>query len=209
MKPWIVLGGGGHASVIIDTLQALGGTVIGFTDPVSAQREILSVQRLGGDDVVEGYDWTEVLLANGIGSIASTMRRAELFRQYLSKGYSFPRIIHPSAVVAKSVRIGAGTQIMAGAVIQPNCVVGENVIVNTRASLDHDCVIESNTHIAPGVTLSGEVVVGRGAHVGVGATVLQGRRIGAGSIVGAGALVVEDVGPETTVVGVPARIRDR
>lgn len=207
-KSWIVLGGGGHAGVVIDTLLSLGKSVIGYTDPLGGTRRILEIQCLGGDDVIATYEREEIQLANGLGSTGSTERRAALHQHFASRGYAFPPIVHPSAVVARSVQIGTGTQVMAGAVLQPNSRVGENVLVNTRASVDHDCVIESDVHVAPGVTISGSVYIEKGAHIGVGATIVQGRRIGALCIVGAGALVLRDVMPGTTVTGLPARERD-
>lgn len=206
-KPWIVLGGGGHAGVVIDALLSLGQAVLGYTDPAREPRRILEIECLGGDDVIAAYGREEIQLANGLGSTASTERRAALYQHFASLGYAFPPIVHPSAVVARSVQVGSGAQVMAGVVLQPNCRVGENVLVNTRASVDHDCVIESDVHVAPGVTVSGSVVIERGAHVGTGATIVQGRRIGAQSIVGAGALVLRDVMPGTTVTGLPAKER--
>lgn len=206
-RPWIVLGGGGHAGVVIDTLLVLGETVIGYTDPAPASHQILGIECLGRDEVAETYPSDGVYLANGLGSTASTQRRADLYHRFASRQYSFPAIVHPSAVVARSVQVGSGTQVMAGAVIQTNCRLGENIIVNTGASVDHDCVIESDVHIAPGVTVSGQVVIERGAHVGTGATIMQTRRVGAQSTVGAGALVVRDVMAGTTVMGLPAEPR--
>jgi acetyltransferase-like isoleucine patch superfamily enzyme len=52
---------------------------------------------------------------------------------------------------------------------------------------------------------TGEVVVGEGAMIGAGAVVLPGVEIGHDAQVGANAVVTEDVPPETTVAGIPAR----
>lgn len=206
-RSWIVLGGGGHASVIIDALLLLGREILGFTDPVADAGAVLEVEHLGEDAVVNGYSPDRVVLANGLGSVGPTRARGELYRRFVARGYAFPAVLHPAAVVARSARIGAGAQLMAGSVVQPNCILGENVLVNTHASVDHDCVVGDHVHIAPGATLSGGVVVGAGAHVGVGSSVVQGIRIGDDSIIGAGAVVLHDVPAGATVVGVPARTR--
>ena len=52
---------------------------------------------------------------------------------------------------------------------------------------------------------TGEVVVGERAMIGAGAVVLPGVEIGHDAKVGANAVVTEDVPPETTVAGVPAK----
>ena len=56
-----------------------------------------------------------------------------------SKGYHFPQLIHPDAIIEESVKIGYGSQIMAGAVVQIDCEIGINCVVNTNAGIDHDC----------------------------------------------------------------------
>lgn len=206
-KPWIVLGGGGHAKVVIDTLLASNHLVSGFTSLENGVASILGIERVGDDEALEGYAPEEVVLANGLGSVANTDRRRDLFIRLSAQKYQFPPVVHVSATVASSATLGPGTHVMAGAVIQPGCAIAENVIINTRSSLDHDCSIGAHAHIAPGVTLSGGVVVGEGAHIGTGASVIQGIRIGARSVVGAGAAVIRDVPAGSTVVGTPATER--
>ena len=41
--------------------------------------------------------------------------------------------------------------------------------------------------------------------IGVGASIKPGVKLGRGSVIGVGAAVINDVLPETTVVGVPAK----
>jgi sugar O-acyltransferase (sialic acid O-acetyltransferase NeuD family) len=208
-RQWIILGGGGHAAVVVDTLRRLGQEPLGYTDPADDSGFGIDLRRLGDDEVVDDYAPSDVYLANGLGSVSRTGRRAELYRRFAERGYRFGPIVHPSAIVAGSVRLADGAQVMAGGVLQANCRIGANALVNTSASIDHDCVIEDDVHIAPGATLSGDVIVERGAHVGVGATVIQGCRIGRNATVGAGAVVVHDVAHGDTVMGIPARSRDK
>lgn len=209
--PVLVIGGGGHAKVLIEALLAGSALVAGIVDadPARVGESVLGVPVLGGDEVVEQFPPGEILLVNGIGSVRSPELRKRIFERFTSRGYSFAAVVHPSAVIAGDVQLGAGAQVMAGAVIQPGAVIGRNAIVNTRAAVDHDCRIGDHCHLAPGVTLSGDVVVGEAAHIGTGATVIQGITIGDGSTVGAGAVVVRDVPPGVTVTGVPAKVVER
>lgn len=202
----IVLGGGGHAKVLIGTLQLQKRRILGFVDPNSTLPPVLGEQNLGTDDAAFAYPPAEVELVNGIGSIGSPGARTAAFERFKAKGYTFATVVHPSASVAPDVEVEEGAQVMAGAVVQPGSRLGINAIINTKASVDHDCVIESHAHIAPGVTLSGKVHVGRGSHIGTGASVIQGITTGAYSIVGAGAVVIRDVPEKATVAGVPAML---
>jgi sugar O-acyltransferase (sialic acid O-acetyltransferase NeuD family) len=203
-KPLIIIGCGGHASVLTDILKLQNRSILGYIDdnPLvrSSPRHII-----GDNQKILEYHQDEILLVNGIGSVGSTKKREYMFRKFKKLGYTFENMIHPSAIIATNVVLEEGVQIMAGVVIQPGVVIGANSIVNTKASVDHDCIIGEHVHLAPGVTLSGNVHVEKRCHVGTGATVIQGIHIGEAALVGAGALVNKDVKKGVKVLGVPAR----
>jgi sugar O-acyltransferase (sialic acid O-acetyltransferase NeuD family) len=203
--PVIILGGGGHAKVLVDILLSAHRQILGYTDPDETRSPILDVKRLGDDEVVLNYRPEEAHLVNGVGSVASTLLRKKIYDRFNAKGYSFASVIHPSATIASGVQLSEGVQIMAGAILQPGSSVGTNAIINTGAIIDHDCVLGAHAHIAPGAVLSGCVRVDSGAHIGTGACIIQGVSIGAGGVVGAGAVVINDVPPGVTTVGVPAK----
>jgi sugar O-acyltransferase (sialic acid O-acetyltransferase NeuD family) len=202
--PLIVIGGSGHAKVLISTLRLLARPVLGFTELDETLPELLGVRNLGGDPDPGCYSPREVRLVNGVGSTGSPARRQAVYQRLRSMGYSFETVIHPSAVIAPDVQIGEGVQIMAGVIVQTGARLGEDVILNTGSRIDHDCRIGAHAHVAPGAILAGNVQICSGVHVGAGSTIIQGRTIGAGAIVGAGAVVIRDVAEGTTVLGVPA-----
>jgi sugar O-acyltransferase (sialic acid O-acetyltransferase NeuD family) len=204
--PLIVVGGGGHAKVLVSTLFLLRQKVLGFVDLNRSMPPLFGIANLGDDDAVFAHSPDQVRLVNGVGSTSSTIQRQRIYEKFVKRGFVFESVIHPSAMVAPEVEIGAGVQIMAGAVLQPGTSLGDNVIVNTGACVDHDCLIEAHAHIAPRAVLSGNVHIGRGSHIGTGATIIQGIRVGAAAIVGAGAVVIRAVPDEVTVAGVPAEI---
>lgn len=83
-------------------------------------------------------------------------------------------LMHKTAFVAEGVKLGEGTVVMAGAIIQPGVMIGKHCIINTGATLDHDCLIGDYVHIGPGANLCGDVTVMEGAQIGVGVGVAQG-----------------------------------
>lgn len=207
--PVLVLGGGGHAKVLIETLQLRLIPILGIVDIDSGQHgaNVLGVTVVGDEDLVNGFAPDALLLANALGSIHLPLGRMALYRKFKARGFTFATVIHPSAVVSSYAIIGEGCQIMAGAVIQPCSVIGNNTIINSRASVDHDCVIGEHSHLAPGVTVSGGVTIGNAVHLGVGASVIQGVTIGSNSLIGAGSVVVTNVPENSEYLGVPARPR--
>jgi sugar O-acyltransferase (sialic acid O-acetyltransferase NeuD family) len=204
--PVIVLGGGGHAKVLIDALLLLHREVLGYTDAGGEGTTILGLFRLGDDKKILEYDPKGLKLVNGVGSISSVSLRRRLYEQFRRKGYCFESVIHPSTTISLDVRFGEGVQIMAGAVVQAGSRLGVNTIINTGALVDHDCDIGAHVHIAPGAILSGNVHIEDGALIGMGARIIQGLAIGAKSVIGAGSVVIGNVPEGVTVVGVPGKI---
>ncbi len=206
-RPIIIIGAGGHAQVLIYSLNALRREIIGILHPDASMigQSIAGIPILGSDDKVKDYGSDVICLVNGVGSVSSMERRKDIYMKFKKKGYLFAKVIHPSAIVMDSVKLGEGSQIMAGAIIQSGCVIGDDSIINTGAIVDHDCIIGAHTHVAPGVVLSGGVHIGDMVHVGTSATVIQGVEIGDTAIIGAGAVVVRNILPGRKVVGVPAQ----
>ena len=195
----IVYGASGHGKVVIDILESIGEPTIAVWDDaeVAPVWEYQIQQRIA--DQLDTKD--KIIIA--IGANATRKKIAER----LGDTISFGRAAHAKAYISKRVSaIGAGTVVMAGAVVNPDVKIGRHCIINTCASIDHDCVIGDYAHISPNVTLSGEVQVGEGTHVGSGASVIQGIKIGNWCTIGAGAVVIMDIPDYATAVGNPARV---
>lgn len=200
----IVIGGGGHASVVCAALRQLLVNSIEIADPAKIGTTLWGLAVVGGDDWVLAQNPAEVALVNAIGSTTVPDARAVVFQRFKAVGFDFVTLVHPSAILDESVSLGEGAQIMAGSVIQAGVTIGANVLVNTGARIDHDSVISPNCHVAPGVTICGGVQVGQGSHVGAGSTVVQSRKVGSGCLIAAGSVVVRDVPDGAMVRGNPA-----
>jgi len=194
----VVIGAGGHAKVVIATIRAAGGDVVGAYDDDEARwgKRVLGVQIRGPASAAElgGSPAVIAIGDNRARQIVADQTRADWIT-----------VRHPSAIVHPSASLGRGSVVFAGTIIQPEASIGEHVIINTATSVDHDCKIGDFVHLGPGVRLCGGVAVGEGTLLGVGAKVAPGVSIGAWATVGAGGVCVADVPDAATVVGVPAR----
>ncbi len=202
------LGAGGHAAVMIEAVRALGGyEIVALTDPREElwATELLGVPVVGGDDELAQYHQAVSHAFIGLGGASDTSARRRLFELARSHGFQLVQVVHPTAVLSPSARLGVGVTQLAQSVVNANADLGDNVLVNTGAIVEHDCRIADHVHVAVGARLASGVQVEAGAHVGAGATVLQGATIGASAVVGAGAVVTRDVDPAAVVAGVPAR----
>lgn len=205
----MIVGAGGHGRVVAEAVE-LGGAhlVVGFVDrdPGLHGRAVGGLRVLGGDEllgelVADGVTGFVI----GVGSVGDASVRAHLYEHGLTVGLTPVTVVHPTAAVSPSARLGSGTVVLAGAIVNAGAAVGDNVIINSQVVVEHDCVIGDHVHVATGAQLASGVRVGAGAHIGAGATVIQGCCVGAAGVVGAGAVVIRDVADATTVVGCPAR----
>jgi sugar O-acyltransferase (sialic acid O-acetyltransferase NeuD family) len=195
-----LIGGGGHAKVVIGALQAAGyvDLCIYDDDPARLGTRVLGVPVVGSIDSSTAAEHAGALLC--IGNNAVRRKLAALRLPWMT-------LVHPRAWVHDSAQLGAGAVVFAGAVVQPEARIGEHAIVNTSASVDHECALGDWSQITPGVRLGGNVTVGEGAFLGVGAVAIPGVTIGAWAVIGAGAVVVRDVPERVVAMGVPATVR--
>jgi sugar O-acyltransferase (sialic acid O-acetyltransferase NeuD family) len=198
----VLVGGGGHASVCLDVARSAGWQVLGYV----GSRTELDTEHLGSDDALAALDADRVGVLAAIGDNA---KRLALMEHVRSLGLALATAVSSHAVLSPSVRIGEGTVVMPGVIVNARTVIGDGVILNTGATVDHDCRIGDGVHIAPGCHLAGSVEIGGAAMLGVGTTVIPGVSIGTGAIVGAGSCVVRDVPAHTVNIGVPARVTRR
>lgn len=202
--PLVILGAGGHAKVLHAIAVLTGRTLLGVCDPQLAAQgltEWRGVPVLGCDAALQRLNGQMIGLVNGIGHLPGNTRREQIYLRQRQAGFRFPALVHPSAVIDGSVRLGDGVQVMAGAVVQPDSIIGDNTLVNTGANIDHDCILGDHVHIAPGATLCGNVVIDSGAFVGAGATILPGVRIGTRAVVGAGTCLRKPLAAHGTHTG--------
>lgn len=195
IKPLVILGAGGHTSVLVDILRQNQREILGLVSPdVDIDREVLAdICHYYHDEDVLTFESDNIVLVNGIGSLPGNTLRTKIYKKFTMLGFTFDSVVAPSAIVSPYAKLGQGVQVMAGAIIQAGAVIGDNTIINTGAIIEHDCVIGSHNHIAPGVTLSGEVHTSDQVHVGTGASVVQCIAIGDNVVIGAGATITKNV----------------
>lgn len=202
MSRLAILGASGHGKVVADCALAAGWQAVEFFDdayPAKTRVGLWDIAGAASDLLVRLDDFDGVIV--GIGHNTTRWQKHQLLRE---AGAPLVPIIHPRAWVSPYAKVGAGSVVVGGAVVNIDAVMGEACIINTCAVIDHDCVLADAVHISPGATLSGAVTVGERSWIGVGACVRQCIGIGADVMVGAGAVVINQVTDGTTVVGCPA-----
>jgi sugar O-acyltransferase (sialic acid O-acetyltransferase NeuD family) len=191
----VIIGASGHGFQVADLAHQIGYSIIFWDDKLSSNNKNIYISNR------KSIIPSDSKLIIGIGS--------NKIREIISKQYSlesFISLFHPKSIIAKNTKIGVGSVVMAGVIINNNVDVGNHCILNTGAVIEHDCIIDDFVHISPNSTICGNVKIGKGAWVGAGATIIQGIRIGDYSTIGAGAVIINDIPNNATVVGNPGKI---
>lgn len=205
-KKVVILGASGHAKVIADIVKKNNDILIGFLDDnLEIQNKIVFDSKKVLGTIEDVYKYSGCYFIIGIGN--------NKVRKIISNKYSnlkWYTAIHPNAVIANEVKIGEGTVIMAGTVINIGTKIGKHCIVNTSSSLDHDNVLEDYVHVSPGSHLAGTVRIGEETWICAGVTIINNISIANDNVIGAGATVIRNIeDSNSTYVGVPIRKIDK
>jgi sugar O-acyltransferase (sialic acid O-acetyltransferase NeuD family) len=207
MDDIVVIGGGGHAKVLVSILRKLHQyRIIGYVD-LKDRGLLIGTRYLGGDEILPtlAAERPGLKAVMGVGQVGTGRNRAQIDERMHALGLIFPSIISPHAIVNEEVTIAGAVTAMDGAVINSGALIGKGTILNSNSTVEHDVCLESWVHLAPGCTISGGATVGQYSMIGAGSTVIEGRQITHDCIVGAGAVVIEDLTEPGTYVGCPAR----
>lgn len=203
----VVIGGGGHAKVIINTLKKLGNfEILGYTDLID-NGLILGIRYLGTDNVLSKIieDFPNCKAVIGISGVTISDKRRVIYSMLKELGFDLPIIISPTALVNEDTSIGEGTVILSGAYVKVDAVLGKCVIVNTGSIIEHDCKLGDFVNVTAGAIVGGGVEIGDNSMVGVGAKIIQYKKITKNCLIGAGTVVIRNINEEGTYFGVPAK----
>lgn len=192
--------------MMISLLRTLGSwQIVGLLD-----REASTAgEDIGGCKIIGSWDDIPAArqrAGHAVIAVGDNKQRKNLYDSFSNAAFELPTLIHPTAYVDRSAKLGDGCVVCMGALIGANATVGANTIVNSGSIVDHECRLGDHVHVAPGVRLAGRVVVGEGTFVGIGTTVIEKIGIGKGVVVGAGSVVVSDLPDHVVAYGAPARV---
>lgn len=181
MKPILIMGACGYTKKLIEVTQLLNSDVIGVCDPgmrsASANSEFFGLKIIDEREVFDKYSPDQISLVNGLVSIPEQSIRRDLYISYKLKGFDFATLIHPSAIISPTVRLGEGVHILASAVINADTEIADNVVINTNATIENDCYIGAHSHIASRAVLCGKANVGMQSYIGAGAVVPHSKHV--------------------------------
>jgi sugar O-acyltransferase (sialic acid O-acetyltransferase NeuD family) len=209
MTRLIVATAGGFGRELAAYARDAGFEVAGFLHDLDAYPGSLDGVDLGAEvlGTTTSYEPREdELVAIGLGDVGP---RRQLAEHLIARGAQLATIVHPTAWVAPTARLGAGVAVAPFAYIGPDVRVGDLTLLNTFSSISHDTVVGRCCVFAPYAVATGRVTLEDEVFLATHSVVTPRRRVGARSAVSAGSVVFQDVPPESLVAGNPARARER
>lgn len=166
-KTLLVLGAGGHGKAVAEAALLTGNWQrVLFIDDRWPQ-----LQESFGLPVVSDIAGLAKITEQAHGAIAAVGNnnvREQWCAAIKQAGIELVSIIHPRACVSNSVALGAGTAVMALAMVGVDAQVGQAAIINANATLDHDAKLGDFAHLGVGVQIAGGVHVGARAWLQAG-----------------------------------------
>lgn len=198
----LIIGAGGHAAEIADYIRGNNKAGVseieiqGFIDDNEGNytRYAFREPYLGticDHKVVAGSAY--------IIAIANLSYRRFFVEKFLAEGAVFASLIHYSAFISSSSRLGIGVVIGPMANLGPKTVVGDYTLINSRCSLGHDTEIGKFNFISPNVCFSGFSRIGDENLFGINSATIPNITVGNKNQIAAGMVLHQDVTDNETV----------
>jgi sugar O-acyltransferase (sialic acid O-acetyltransferase NeuD family) len=132
------------------------------------------------------------------------LRRA-LAERLARRGARFVSIVHPTAYVAPTARIGHGCVIGPFASVGSHVQLEDHVLLNLYSAAGHDAHIGAFCVFSPYSVANGGSRLDQSVFLGTHAAITPNLRVGAESKIAAGAVVYRDVPEQSLATGNPAK----
>lgn len=206
----IIAGAGGFGREIYhwakNTLPKKKFTVKGFLDDSPGQLAGFEIEVgiLGGihskKNIYSIKKQDRFLLA--IGSVENKKKAISSLKK---RGAQFLTLIHPTAIIAETAKIGEGVIICPFVTVTDNVIIEDFAMLNFYASCGHDSKVGKYSILSPYATLNGFAVLENEVFMGTHSTVTANVKIGKGVKISANSVAMRDAPPHTFVYGVPGK----
>lgn len=166
--------------------------------------DICGVIVKGPLSMVHSYS-SDTLFALAINNSKRRIQRMEILRRLGLSADRFPALVHPTAIMDPSTRIGNGTQIYQFCTTAHGVCFGDFCMISPYSLFALDCNLGNGVLTGARVTVLGNVKIGSCSFVGSGSLLMEGINIGPAAFIGAGSVVLKDVRMGCFTMGNPAR----
>jgi sugar O-acyltransferase (sialic acid O-acetyltransferase NeuD family) len=195
-----IVGAGGHAKVILATLEVIGISPVAIYDDDASKwgSSLFDTPIKGGLNDFAKLGPVDAFIA--VGKNATRKKIVERFTTI-----NWITLIHPASSIHASVQIGRGTIVQEGCILEPDVKIGEHCILTSNSMIGHESVLEDFVH-SSGAKICGNAHICEGVLLGGNSTIHPGITVGAWSAAAIASAIMRDVPPKSVVIGNPARV---
>ncbi len=204
MKKVIIVGAGGHAAELVDYMIYMNQSsnadqdwdVLGLIDDSESNYDAYDYNfpYLGAiNDHIVNSDATYIM------GIANMKYRRNIIEQLIEKGAQFTNLIHPTALISPSAKIGIGCVISHNVSVGPKAIIRDFNLINSRCTIGHDSKIGNYNFLSPQVVTGGFAEMGDENFIGTNAAILPAIILGNHNTIAAGMIVDRKVEDNATV----------
>lgn len=202
----VIIGAGGFAREMHDLANVCNGNNPDFEVKGFLSDGPSNIQEMGYPTVlgkVKDYEvQKEDVFFCAIGNLSDRIKTVNII---LEKGGIFVNLIHPTAVISPSVRLGTGVGIKAFCVLASDVSIDDYTFMQSSVIMGHDVKVGSFCQINSFSFFAGFCNIGNKVSINAGAKLIQNTVVEDGATVGIGSVVLRKVKKDTTVFGNPAK----
>ena len=204
MKKLVLIGAGGHAKSVVDSINVFDYKLCGFIDENKKGTHIgLPIFGVKIEDIPNYKEYSYFISIGDVGY------RKLWFDKIMKQGLNIVNIIDSSAIISSSVKMGVGNFVGKMAVINADAEIGNNNVINTKALIEHECKIGNHNHLSTNSVINGNVIIEDNVFMGSSSVCNGQLKIKHDAIIGSGSVIIKDVPSKVTMVGIPARVIKR
>ncbi len=180
-----IIGAGGHAKVVIDSLNKKKYSNIYLYDD-----KYPKINKLGDIKIINKVSAIPINKKDlYFVAIGNNKIRKKIILYLLSRNLKLETIINTSSLISKNSKIMPGTLIGPRAIINSGACIEKGCIINTASIIEHDCYISDFTHVAPGSMLGGGVYLDKMCLIGIGSIIIPNVKVKKNTLVKAGSII--------------------
>lgn len=206
MRNLVIIGAGGFAREMYDLATSCYGSDIDFKIKGFLSDGVSNIESMGYPAVLGVVSEYQIqpndVFFCAIGKLTDRKKTVEIIR---SKGGKFINLIHPTAIISPSVKLGVGVGIKSFCVLASDVTVEDFTFLQSSVIMGHDVHIGKFCQINSFAFFAGFVNVRDLVSVNAGVRIIQNIVIEEESVVGIGSVVLRRVKKGTTVFGNPAK----
>ncbi|GAA4080578.1 acetyltransferase [Flavobacterium cheonanense] len=206
MKNLIIIGAGGLAREIYDLAKICSKNETLFKIKGFLSKDDTGIEAMGYPKILSNViDYSVEENDCFFCAIGDVIVRKRVVETIISKGGEFINLIHPTAIVSPSVKLGIGIGIKSHCVISSDVEIDSFSFLQSSVIMGHDVKIGKFCQINSFAFFAGYVKINNNATINAGAKLLQNVVVEEQAIVGMGSVVISKVKAGTTVFGNPAK----